>query len=321
MNRLANLFLNFLLNKIRPDSVSEIAALGHNLNDLKEIQGKILTSQILDKGVLKNIRQAEFKIYSQFGDDGIIQYLIQQVKIKPEEENFIEIGVENYKEANTRFLLINNNWRGLLIEGSLEYVNTIKNDQIYWRHDLKVISQFVTKENINKTIQNNISTTNLGLLSIDIDGNDYWVWEELKVIKPVIVIIEYNSIFGNRLQVAVPYHKKFDRTKAHFSNLYWGASLSAYVKLGESKGYDFLGTNSTGNNAYFIRKDRLGNLKKATPREGYAESKYRESRDQNGNLTYLSGQERINSIRNLKVYDLRSKRIHKISDLISTRKK
>src|SRR4051794_40305958 len=103
-------------------------------DQLKLLAGKNLAWQLPGRGVLPGLSDAEFSVFSQFGDDGIVQYLIHHLKIQP--QTFIEFGVENYTESNTRFLLINNQWRGLVIDGSKENVDYIKNDTIYWKYKL-----------------------------------------------------------------------------------------------------------------------------------------------------------------------------------------
>jgi len=97
---------------------------------------------------------------------------------------------------------------------------------------------------------------------------------------PVILILEYNSLFGLERAITVPYSDSFQRTKAHYSNLYWGASLRALYNLSVKKGYEFIGCNSSGNNAYFILKEYMNNnLKPISLKEGYVMSKFRESRN------------------------------------------
>ena len=131
-------------------------------------------------------------------------------------------------------------------------------------------------------------TGEIGLLSIDIDGNDYWIWKSIEVVQPVIVVIEYNSVFGLDNAITIPYKKDFFRTDAHYSNLYFGASLLALVMLGEEKGYSFVGSDSAGVNAYFVKNSRINNLIPLTVKEGYVQSKFRQSRDEHGNLTFLN---------------------------------
>jgi hypothetical protein len=127
---------------------------------------------------------------------------------------------------------------------------------------------------------------------VDIDGNDYWVWQAIDCVNPAIVVSEYNFRFGANKAVTVPYDASFVRTKAHYSNIYYGASLKALCILADRKGYAFVGCNSAGNNAFFVRKDlKPDSLKELTPEEGYVAAQFRESRDEKGNFLYLSLEE------------------------------
>lgn len=260
--------------------------------------GKLLTKIQKFETSLSDV---EFSVFSQFGDDGIIQYLISQ--IKPNEKFFIEFGVENYLESNTRYLLQNNNWYGFVIDGSKTNIDFIKNQNFYWRHDLKAVNSFVTAENINFLLKD--VPENIGLLHIDIDGNDYWIWKAINVAKADIVIMEYNSVFGCERAITVPYDPEFVRQKKHYSYLYAGASILALSDLAEDKGYYFIGSNSAGNNAYFIRKEKIGNLKPLTAREGYVESKFRESRNKKGELDFIGGKDRLEVLKGLPVINTR----------------
>ncbi len=264
--------------------------------------GTLLARQNKELPVLDNISSAEFKVFSQTGDDGIIQYLINKVYIP--ETTFIEFGVENYVESNTRFLLKYNNWSGLVIDGSEKSIRYIMSDDIYYQHNLKALQAFITAENINDLIGGQGLKGEIGLLSVDIDGNDYWVWKAIHVVDPVVVVAEYNSVFGIDRAVTVPYKPDFVREHAHYSYLYFGASLKALCVLAEEKGYAFVGSNSIGNNAYFVKKNRLGELRALSAEEGYVYSRFRESRDKKGNLNYLSGSERYECIKGLPVYNV-----------------
>ncbi|WP_250631124.1 hypothetical protein [Rhodoflexus caldus] len=255
---------------------------------------------------IKTLQEVEFQVFSQFGDDGIIQYLVE--KLKPLPEIFIEFGVESYKEANTRFLLMHNNWRGLIIDGDANLMAAVRRSDLCWRYDLTAVGAFITRENINDIFVKNGFAGEIGLLSIDIDGNDYWVWQAIEAVNPVIVIAEYNSVFGAERAISIPYRPDFHRHQAHYSGLYWGASLPAFCHLAEQKGYDFVGCNSAGNNAYFIRKDR-NPLPPLTAREGFVGSRFRESRDAAGNLTFLSGETRLAAIRGCEVVEVKSNQI------------
>ncbi|PUZ25453.1 hypothetical protein DCC81_14275 [Chitinophaga parva] len=280
----------------------------HYLNSTRKHQqtdllllGTLLSRQNKQLPVLDSLGPAEFKVFSQAGDDGIIQYLINKIDIRT--KTFIEFGVEDYVESNTRFLLRNDNWSGLVIDGSSRAIDYIRADDIFYRYDLKTLQAFITAENINELIASQGMRGETGLLSIDIDGNDYWVWKALDVVQPVIVIVEYNSVFGPERPVTVPYQPGFTRSAAHYSHLYFGASLAALCQLAEEKGYAFVGSNTYGNNAYFVRKERVGPLKIFSVAEGYVESRFRESRDRKGRLNFLSGAGRLASLRGLPVFN------------------
>jgi hypothetical protein len=277
------------------------------------LTAKLLIRQMRAAGRLPRLQDAKFQVFSQFGDDGIIQYLIQT--IGPLEDRFIEFGVEDYSESNTRFLLLNDNWRGLVIDGSRGHIEHIRRQDYFWRHDLKAVQAFIDRENVNQFFRENGFTGAVGLLSIDIDGNDYWVWEAIDAVQPTIVICEYNAVFGPSRALTVPYEAKFDRSRAHPSNLYWGASLKALCLLAERKGFAFVGANSAGNNAYFVRAERLGPLRRLTAQEGFVDSRFRESRDASGRLTYLSGDARRAAIAEMEVEDVESGKRIRVAEI------
>lgn len=315
-NKLKSYLLNIknLTDEILSNSKKILAkpSLKKDLLENRILMGRILSNQNLQRQeeIIKNIQIAEFKIFSQWGDDGIINFLIHYLDI--EEKTFIEFGVEDYTECNTRFLLVNDNWKGLIIDGSEKHMSSVKNDDIYWRNDLTVITNFVTAENINDIIVNNNFDGKLGILHIDIDGNDYWIWDKITTVNPIIVIMEYNSVYGFDKPFTTPYKSDFVRTKAHYSNLFYGSSLLSLCDLAEKKGYAFIGCNSNGNNAYFIRKDKIKNLKTFTAEEGYVESKFSESRNKEGVLTYLRGKDRLNSLKGVEIYNTRTEQLENI---------
>ena len=286
-------------------------------DNIMQLMGSIAVRQNLERSdTFQNIRDAEFRVFSQFGDDGIIQYLIRACAIVACEQRFVEFGVENYAESNTRFLLINDNWSGLVMDPSEQNIASISNDEISWRHDLQSKCCCITPNNINDIFSSADFARDLGILSIDIDGMDYWVWKSLVCVEPVVVICEYNSVFGSTAKVTVPYKENFHRGLAHHSNLYFGASLAALVDLANTKGYSLIGANSAGNNAYFVRTDRLGNLSAVSAEQGYVESKFRESRDETGRLTYIRSLNRVSLINHMPVYDIESDSVMPLRDAI-----
>ncbi len=251
---------------------------------------------------IKNIAEAEYSVFSQWGDDGIIQYLINRLDLSG--DFFVEFGVENYLESNTRFLLMNNNWSGFVMDGSAQQVKSIQSSEYYWKYDLVAKQAFVNQQNILSMLSGNCPDQ-INLLHIDIDGMDYWIWKTISTeIKPEIVILEYNSVFGSDRSITVPYDANFVRHKAHYSGLYAGASLPALYELSKAAGYAFIGTNSAGNNAYFVQRKLLNNsVAEKSLEEGFVQSKFRESRDPKGKLTYFRGENRADIIRGLPVLD------------------
>ena len=256
---------------------------------IQEALGRIETRQLMNTHHY-SLQEYEFKVYSQWGEDGIIQFLIKNIDIQ--RKIFVEFGVENYVEANTRFLLVHNNWSGLVIDSYMKNIQYIKRDPIYWKYNLKATCEFIQRENINNILTENGVIGDIGLLSIDVDGNDYWIWEAIDVVNPAIVLIEYNHRFGPDKAVTIPYDRHFVREKAHHSNIYYGASLAALTLLGNRKGYTFVGCNKGGNNSVFIRKDvKPECVREITVAEGFVAGQFRESRDEKGRLLYLSNKE------------------------------
>jgi hypothetical protein len=272
-----------------------------------------LESRLLRTAEPAGVHEAEFRVFSQFGEDGIIQYLVQRVPI--ENKVFVEFGVEDYSESNTRFLLVHDNWRGLVMDGGDSHLAFLRRTGLDWRHDIEAKVAFVDRDNINGLIASAGIRGDIGLLSVDIDGNDYWVLEAIEVVSPRILVAEYNSNFGPEAAVAVPYDPAFERGRAHWSNLYWGASLSALDGLARRKGYALVGGNSAGNNAFWVRDDALGEVPRVTVAEAYAVSRFRESRDESGALTYVRDQRaRLAIIRNMPLWDVEAERSVTIAD-------
>ncbi|MEM9643640.1 MAG: hypothetical protein AAF989_01490 [Planctomycetota bacterium] len=283
----------------------------HDSDRLFVLQGRALSSSLCGKRPIHSLREVEFSVFSQFGDDGIIQWLINNLEIP--HQTFVEFGVADYRESNTRFLMMNDNWSGLVMDGSAENVQRIQESSYYWRHDLTAKQAFVDCDNVNQLISSASFDREIGLLHIDLDGVDYWIWKKIDCVSPIILIFEYNSVFGMDRAITVPYDKSFYRTDAHHSNLYFGASLAAFCKISQEQGYSLVGCNNAGNNAYFVRNDKLNDtVKAASIEDAFVMSKFRESRDQDGQLTYLSGSDRLKSIAGLEVYNVETDSIEKL---------
>lgn len=313
---------NPVMDFLKEELQTAVAAQKSSISEfekLKEIQEKALFLQAklfinsMKHKTIDSLEEVEFQVFSQWGEDGIIQWLINNVDVGKKE--FVEFGVEDYRESNTRFLLMNNNWSGLVIDGDEENVKKIREWRSYWKYDLEAVSCFITKDNINSMISDVGIKGDIGLLSVDIDGNDYWILNEIDCIQPRILICEYNNIFGPDKKVTVPYDKMFFRTEKHYSNLYWGCSLGALCSWAEKNGYYYVGSNGAGNNAFFVRKDCI--IKEELPKERkiFIESKYRESRDEEGKLTFIRGAERLKLIKEMELMNLENGKIEYIKDI------
>jgi hypothetical protein len=276
------------------------------------LQGREMAWRVASLPPNTDFRKVGFKVFSQFDEDGIIQYLVNKLPIA--NKTFVEFGVENYEESNTRFLLLNDHWQGMVLEARAADIQYIQEDKIYWQYDLQAKCTWITRENINALLRDAGFGEDVGILSIDIDGNDYWIWEAIQSVKPFIVVIEYNSLFGLQ-PIAVPYKEDFNRADGHYSNLYYGASLGALQHLAEKKGYLLIGSNVWGHNAFFVRADIAGEFRSVPLAEAYVESKFRESRDEAGKLTYVRGHDRIKLIQDMPVVQVVTGETGKLKDL------
>jgi hypothetical protein len=204
--------------------------------------------------VLPRFSDCGFRIFSQFEEDGLLLYLAAVLEIQ--NKTFIDIGAANGIASNCSNLALNLGWHGLFIDGSVAAIQDGK--EFYSKHpDTELYppvfkSGFVTAENINELITKSGFKGAVGVVSIDIDGNDCWVWKSLQAVDPAIVVIETHIEFGEQ-NIAVPYDPDYVYPGKHPQ--YHGASAAAMVRLGKSKGYRLVGANRFGFNLFFVRND------------------------------------------------------------------
>lgn len=283
-------------------TVSRWLTFDRRLDEIKINQGLILSGLNRHKRSSKLI-DYEFKVFSQWGEDGILQFLVDNVEIR--NKTFIEFGVEDFFESNCRFLLMKDLWQGFVIDGSSKNIDRLKGSYFYWRYPLQAMEAFITRENVNGLLDESGFDQDLGILSVDIDGVDYFVLERLQEWHPRILVVEYNDVFGMKNSVSVPYQSDFQRTQQHPSNLYYGASLSAFIHLLQERGYALVGVNSVGSNAFFVRRELLNDVvREMSIEDCYRTSCFRESRDVKGRLTFLSGSGRRDPISHLPLVDV-----------------
>jgi hypothetical protein len=119
----------------------------------------------------------------------------------------------------------------------------------------RFVHAWITAENVDSLIGGNGFRSEIDLLSLDIDGVDYWLWNAIEVVSPRVVIAEVQAIWGSERSVTVPYSPDFRAGFFKGFGIYSGASLPAFVKLGRKKGYRLVGCQRYGFNAVFLRND------------------------------------------------------------------
>lgn len=216
-------------------------------------------------GPLPDLRDVGFRVYSDCDEDGILLYLFALVGTGS--RRLIDIGAAAHHASNTANLLLHRGWTGLLIDADGESVRAAQH--YYGRqastraYPPRIVNSFVTAENINDLVGEHGQTGEVDLLSIDVDGMDYWLWRALEVVTPRVVVIEFQDILGWEHAVTVPYSPQFrarDYAVNRHLNNYVGASLPAMAKVGRQKGYRLIGANLFGYNAFFVRQDLVPDL-------------------------------------------------------------
>ena len=268
---------------------------------------------------VEDLIETEVKIFSQNGEDGIIDYLIHKLNVV--NKNFVEIGVGNYRESNTRFLYNRYHPKGFIIDYIDDMKSKVTKHVNFWKGDLRICNQKINSENIIDLLNKNCDYE-IDLFSIDIDSIDYWIIKKLKKNISKIFVAEYNPVFGAELEVTVPNISGFERSKYHYSYLCYGMSLKALINLMDQKGYYFIGCNLQKINAFFISKefkkeDFFKNIK-IKSLGNYTNSNIRDSRDMNNDLNYLSGHKKFKEIEDCEVINLKDNKreLVRLKDLI-----
>jgi hypothetical protein len=201
------------------------------------------------------LNRYERQVFSQYGEDGILEEIFRRIGVT--NRYFIEFGVENGLECNSLFLLLKN-WSGLWIEGSPAHHRQITErfrSQIA-EGRLMTINAFIKSDNIEQLFKQGAAPAEPDLLSIDIDGNDYHIWKTISNYRPRVLVMEYNAVFPPGTGFVMKYNAEhiWDGTS------YYGASLSSLEALCTDKGYQLVGCNFSGVNAFFVRNDLVADL-------------------------------------------------------------
>ena len=201
-----------------------------------------------------DLRTAELKVFSQNGEDGVLWEMIGALEITT--EFFVEFGVGDGSECNTRLLADVLGWSGVMFELDRREFDTVESR---WRarSDITTRNTSVTPENVNQLFDECGVPSDFGVLSIDVDGQDYWIWKALSNdYRPAIVIIEYNASHGAERSVVeepgLPWSLDYSDT--------FGASIEAIRRLGRTKGYELVHLEMAGVNAFLVREDLLARV-------------------------------------------------------------
>ena len=211
------------------------------------------------KGNLPELKDTGFKVFSQQEEDGLLLFIFAAIGIS--NKLFVDIGANDGINSNCSNLAINFGWHGLFLDSDKSAINIGKH--FYkkypdpWAYPPQFVCSKVTCDNVNELIKEAGFQGEVDLLSIDIDGNDYWIWSALKVIQPRVVIIEAHVEFGYN-DIVVPYNPEYSSPGKH--PIYHGASPVAMNKLAKKKGYRLVGANNYGQNMIFIRNGSGGDL-------------------------------------------------------------
>ena len=203
------------------------------------------------------LSQTGFSCYSQHEEDGILLFIFSLIGV--ENKKCVEICAGTGIECNTANLIIHHKWIGLLCDGNpdniaiaKEFYKNFPTTQIW---PPKIQHAWISLDNVNNLIKDNGFEGEIDLLSLDIDGIDYWLWKGINIINPRVIVLEINHLWGPEKSVSVPYKPDFKAEFTEYGSDYAGASIAAFVKLGKEKGYRLVGTNAFATNAFFIRED------------------------------------------------------------------
>lgn len=209
---------------------------------------------LADAGSYVPLPETGFRVFSQFEEDGLLLYIFSVIGM--DVKTFIEIGADDGVNSNSANLYFHFGWHGLFMDGNAKAVERGRyfyaNYPHTWFYKPRFVHAMVTRSNVNKLIASAGFSGEVGLLSIDIDGNDYWIWDAITQVSPRVVIIETHNEFGLQNRV-VPYDETYVFPGKH--PLYHGASPVAMNKLAKRKGYRLVGANQMGINFIFVRND------------------------------------------------------------------
>jgi len=208
---------------------------------------------------LPQLSEVGFSAYSQFEEDGILLYIFSI--IGEGRKRVVEICAGSGMECMATNLIINHGWEGLLFDGSEDNVRIgqefFSKNKATFLHPTRFCQNWITSENINELIRSNGFSGEVDLLSLDIDGNDYWILKAIEVISPRVIICETNNVIPSELALTIPYDAEFNYLNSPKEKKdFVGVSLLAMEKLCKSKGYRLIGAHKYGFNVIFMKNSK-----------------------------------------------------------------
>jgi hypothetical protein len=206
----------------------------------------------------ERISDAGFRCYSQFEEDGIILYVLTTIGFKT--KKVVEMCCGTGDECMATNLILNHGFQAFLFDG--DQYNIARAQSFFKRKKdclltpPHLIHAWITKENVNDLLRDNGAAGEIDLLSLDMDGNDYYVWEAISEINPRLCICETHNVIPGNLSITIPYAPAFTSEEKHgYEQEFRSASLLAMTKLSERKGYRLIGAHRHGFNVVFLRND------------------------------------------------------------------
>ncbi len=205
-------------------------------------------------GIVPSLPDVGYRVFSQNDEDGILAAIFALAGTT--NKTAVELCAGDGIECNTANLTVNHGWHTLLLDGNGD--NVARGQKFYANNPDTYLAPpafvegWVTRENVNRMVESHGFAGEIDLLSLDLDGVDYWIWEALDAVLPRVVVLEFQSVWGALDAVTVPYAPNFRREGL---SDYYGASLPAFVALGRRRGYRLVAVARNAYNAFFLRDD------------------------------------------------------------------
>lgn len=206
---------------------------------------------------------AGFRVHSEFEEDGIILYVLSM--IEPRSRRVVEMCCGDGNQCMATNLILNHGFTGVLFEGdpsqaaqAHKYFESKQDTKLM---PPKIVGGWITRENINSLLDEHDASGEVDLLSLDIDGNDYWVLQAIRNLNPRLIVCETHDIIPSHLSLVMPYDPEFNfRSKPNLEQDFRSASLRAMTNLCRERGYRLIGSHRHGFNVFYLRNDEGGDF-------------------------------------------------------------